>query len=84
MATKHFGSSLRRAVLDCEGTILDIAADMGLSRAYLYKLFDMPNLEGVTVGVANQIVSYFPQLRCFLCAAQHSPETRNTRPASRT
>lgn len=83
MATKHFGSALRKAVLKVDGTIIDVAGDLGLSRAYLYKLFEMPSMDDVTVGIANRIVSYFPQLRCFLCAAKHAAEARHSCPAGR-
>lgn len=83
MATKHFGSALRKAVMECDGTIIDVAADMGVSRAYLYKLFDMPSMDDITVRSANLLVSYFPNLRCYFCAAKHASEPGRTRPASR-
>lgn len=83
MATKHYGAALRDAVLRLNEPVGAIAADMGISRAFLYRMFDMPVMDDITVGIACRVVSYFPQLRCFFCAAKHAASTRPTHSASR-
>lgn len=78
---KHFGAALRDAVMKTRLSVSDIALDIGISRGELYKMFDAPDMERMSVAVARKVVTYYPALEPFLYAEHAAP--RHTRPASR-